>query len=320
MPSKKIITVFGATGAQGGSLAKAILSDPNGEFAARAVTRNVNSDKAKELGKLGAEVVAADVDHPDSVQKALEGAYGAYFVTFFWDHFSPEKEIEQAKIFATAAKKAGIKHAIWSTLEDTREFIPLHDNRMPTLNEKYKVPHFDGKGESDKLFTAAGIPTTFLLASFYWDNFIYFGAGPKRGEDGKLALTLPVGDSKMAGIAAEDIGKCAYGIFKKGSEMIGKRIGIAGEQLTGYEMADALSKALREPVVYNKIPAAVYRGFGFPGADDLGNMFQFYDEFEKELNKTTSCFIMKIIMLPENEQIASFLASHTCTCEQKINK
>lgn len=168
----------------------------------------------------------------------------------------------------------------------TREYVPLNDQRMPTIHGQYKVPHFDGKGESDKLFTAAGIPTTFLLASFYWDNFIYFGAGPKRGEDGKLALTLPIGNSKMAGIAAEDIGKCAYGIFKAGTEMVGKRIGIAGEHLTGNEMADELSNALGEQVVYNKIPAAIYRGFGFPGADDLGNMFQFYDEFEKELNTT----------------------------------
>jgi uncharacterized protein YbjT (DUF2867 family) len=95
---------------------------------------------------------------------------------------------------------------------------------MPTLHGKYKVPHFDGKGESDHFFTDAGVPTTFLLASFYWDNFIYFGAGPKRGDDGKLALTLPIGDGKMAGIAAEDIGKCAYGILKKGTAMIGKRI------------------------------------------------------------------------------------------------
>jgi uncharacterized protein YbjT (DUF2867 family) len=286
MASKKIITVFGATGAQGSGLVRAILEDKNGEFAARAVTRDIQSDKAKELGKLGAELVAADIDDPQSVDKALEGAYGAYFVTFFWAHFSAEKEKAEAAIFANAAKKAGLKHAIWSTLEDTREYIPLNDNRMPTLHGKYKVPHFDGKGESDKLFTEAGVPTTFLLASFYWDNFIYFGAGPKRGEDGKLALTLPIGESKMAGIASEDIGKCAYGIFKKGNELVGKRIGIAGGQLTGNEMANAISKALGEPVIYNKVPADVYRSFGFPGADDLGNMFQFYDEFEKELNKT----------------------------------
>ena len=293
MQPKKIITVFGATGAQGGGFARAILQDKNSPFAVRAVTRDKNSDKAKELAQLGAELVVADIDDLQSMENALKGAYGAYFVTFFWAHFSVEKEKAEAAMFVEAAKQADLKHVIWSTLEDTREYVPLSDNRMPTLQGQYKVPHFDGKGESDKLFTAAGIPTTFLLASFYWDNFIYFGAGPKRGEDGKLALTLPVGDSKMAGIAAEDIGKCAYGIFKKGSEMIGKRIGIAGEQLTGYEMADALGKALGEPVIYNKIPAEVYRSFGFPGADDLGNMFQFYDEFEKELNKTRDVGVSK---------------------------
>jgi uncharacterized protein YbjT (DUF2867 family) len=283
---KKIITVFGATGAQGGGLARAILQDSNSPFAVRAVTRDVNSDKAKELAKLGAELVSADIDDRNAVEDALKGAYGAYFVTFFWAHFSAEKEKEEVAIFTDVARNADLKHVIWSTLEDTRDYVPLTDNRMPTLHGKYKVPHFDGKGESDKLFTAAGIPTTFLLASFYWDNLIYFGAGPKRGDDGVLYLTLPIGDSKMAGIASEDIGKCAYGIFKKGTETVDQRIGIAGEHLSGTEMADALGKALGERVVYNKVAAEVYRGFGFPGADDLGNMFQFYDEFEKELNKT----------------------------------
>ena len=283
--AKKIIAVFGATGAQGGGLAHAILNDPNTEFSVRAVTRDINSDKAKELEKAGAELVQADIDNADSVRQSLEGAYGAYFVTFYWAHFSPEKEKEEVAIFARAAKDAELEHVIWSTLEDTRNYIPLTDDRMPTLMGEYKVPHFDGKGESDKRFTELGVPTTFFRASFYWDNFIFFGSGPKRGEDGKLALTLPIGQSKMAGIAAEDIGKCAYGIFKKGKEMIGKTIGVAGEQLTGDEMAAAMSKAIGEEVKYNAIPASVFRSFGFPGADDLGNMFQFYDEFADELNK-----------------------------------
>ena len=285
MPAKKIITVFGATGAQGGGLARAIATDANSEFAVRAVTRDINSDKAKALAALGVEVVAGDLGDEASVHKALEGAYGAFFVTFFWAHFSPEQEKAEAALFAKAAKAAGIQHAIWSTLEDTRELVPLDDDRMPTLMGKYKVPHFDAKGESNKQFVDAGVPTTFLHASFYWDNFIYFGAGPKRGEDGKLALTLPIGESKMAGVAAEDIGKCAYGIFKKGAEFIGKYVGVAGEHLTGTQMADAMGRALGEPVVYNKVPAAVYRSFGFPGAEDLGNMFQVYDEFEEKLNK-----------------------------------
>jgi uncharacterized protein YbjT (DUF2867 family) len=300
--AKKIITVFGATGAQGSGLVRSILDDVNSKFSVRAVTRDTNSGKAKELAKLGAEVVAADVDDAAAVQQALDGAYGAYFVTFFWAHFSPEKEKAEAAIFAKAAKHAGLKHAVWSTLEDTREFIPLSDNRMPTLNEKYKVPHFDGKGESDKLFTEAGVPTTFFLPSFYWENFIYFGSGPKRGADGKLALTLPIGDSKMAGIAAEDIGKCVYGIFKGGEELVGKKIGAAGEQLSGQQMADALTRALGEEVVYNKITPATFRSFGFPGAEDLGNMFQFYDEFEKEVNKVRDVGFSKQL----NPELQSF--------------
>ena len=134
---------------------------------------------------------------------------------------------------ARAAKAAGVQHVIWSTLEDTRKWVPLSDDRMPTLQGKYKVPHFDAKGESNRFFTEAGVPTTFLLTSFYWDNLIYFGMGPKKGPDGKLAFTLPMGDKKLPGIAAEDIGRCAYGIFKRGPEFIGKTVGIAGEHLTG---------------------------------------------------------------------------------------
>ncbi len=285
MPDKKIIVVFGATGAQGGGLAHAILNDKNSEFAVRAVTRNKNSDKAKALAKLGAEVVEADIDNENSVKKAVHGAYGAYFVTFFWDHFSPEREYEQARIMAEAAKSAGLKHVIWSTLEDTRKWVPLDDDSMPTLNDKYKVPHFDGKGMSDHHFTDAGVPVTFMYASFYWENMIYFGMGPKRGEDGKLAIAFPMGDKKMAGIAAEDIGKCAYGIFRKGPSLAGKTIGVAGDQLTCAAMAERLSKALGEPVSYNELTPEQFRSFGFPGAEDLGNMFQFYRDFDGHCNK-----------------------------------
>lgn len=284
MPNKKIIAVFGATGAQGGGLAHTILDDSNSEFAVRAITRDANSEKAKQLAQKGAEIFTADIDDPLALKKSLEGVYGAYFVTFFWAHMSPEKEMAEAKAMASAAKEAGLKHAIWSTLEDTRNYIPLTDDRMPTLMEKYKVPHFDAKGESNKLFSEAGVPTTYLLTSFYYDNFIYFGMGPKKGQDGKLAITLPMGDKKLAMISAEDIGKCAYGIFKRGEELIGKTIGIAGGHLSGNEMAKALTAALGQEVGYNQIPPAVFRSFGFPGADDLGNMFQFNHDFADESN------------------------------------
>ncbi len=285
MSQKKVIAVFGATGAQGGGLVRAILSDPGSDFAVRAITRDVNSDKAKELAAMGAEVVAADIDDAGSLKSALDGAYGAYVVTFFWSHFSPEKEDAEVKSIAQAAKDAGLKHVIWSTLEDTRKLVPLNDDSMPTIHGKYKVPHFDGKGGADHYFTDAGVPATFMYASYYWDNLIYFGMGPKRGADGKLAITFPMGNKKMAGIGADDIGKCAYGIFKKGTDLVGKYVGIAGEQLTCADMAKALTKALGQEVAYNEITPAQYRAFGFPGADDLGNMFQIYRDFDEVCNK-----------------------------------
>ncbi len=282
MADQKIIVVVGATGAQGGGLVRAIMSDPKGGFAARALTRDVKTDKAKELAKLGAEVVAVDIDDIDSLHRAFSGAYGAFCVTFFWAHFSPEKELAEAKAMATAAKQAGLQHVIWSTLEDTRKWVPLSDNRMPTLMGRYKVPHFDAKGEADQVFKELGVPTTLLPTSFYWENLIYFGMGPKKRPDGKLAVTFPMGDKKLPGIAAEDIGKCAYAIFKKGREYIGKTVGIAGEHLTGAQMAAALTKVLGKDVRYNDVSPEIYRGLGFPGADDLGNMFQFKRDFNED--------------------------------------
>jgi uncharacterized protein YbjT (DUF2867 family) len=276
----KVIAVVGATGAQGGGLVRAILNDKAGGFAARALTRDVNSDKAKALAKLGAEVVATNIDQPQSLARAFAGAHGAYCVTFFWDHLSPDRELAEAKAMAQAAKQAGVQHVVWSTLEDTRKWVPLSDARMPTLMGKYKVPHFDAKGEANQAFIDAGVPVTFLLTSFYWENLIYFGMGPKKGPDGTLAITFPMGDKKLPGIAAEDIGRCAYGIFKKGRELIGKTVGIAGEHPTCAQMADTLGKRLGQPVRYNAITPEQFRKAGFPGADDLGNMFQFKRDFE----------------------------------------
>ena len=282
MAEKQIIAVLGATGAQGGGLVRAILDDPHKTFVARAVTRDPDSPKARALAQMGAEVVAGDLGDPASLQEALSGAHGAYFVTFFWAHFDPEREKAEAKTMAQVAKQVGLRHAIWSTLEDTRRWIPISDDRMPTLMGKYKVPHFDAKGESNAYFTELGVPTTFLLTSFYWDNLIQFGMGPKKGPDGRLAFTLPMGDKKLPGIAAEDIGRCAFGIFKAGDRYIGETVGIAGEQLTGAQMAAELSRALGQDVVYSAISPADYRSLGFPGAEDLGNMFQFKRDFEAD--------------------------------------
>lgn len=281
MAGEKIIAVVGATGAQGGGVINAILADPSGGFKARAITRNKDSDKAKALAAKGVEVVVADLDDEKSLAKAFAGAHGAFCITNFWEHFSGQKEYDQAGNLARACKTAGIQHAIWSTFEDTRKWVPTDDPRMPTLQGKYKVAHFDAKAEANEFFTKLGVPTTFLLTTFYWENLIFFGMGPKKGPDGVYALTFPMGKARLSGIAAEDIGKCAYAIFKRGKEFIGKTIGVAGEHLTVDAMAKSLTKALGVEVKYNEVSPDTYRGFGFPGADDVGNMFQIYMEFEE---------------------------------------
>lgn len=304
--SKKIIAVLGATGAQGGGLARAILNDKNSEFSVRALTRNSNSEKAKSLANLGAEVIQADIDDTESLKNAFKNAYGVYAVTFYWEHFSPEKEISEVAKIAEAAKDAKVKHVIWSTLEDTRKWIPLTDNLMPTLMGKFKVPHFDGKGESDHYFQDLNVPTTLMLTSFYWDNFIYFGMGPKKGTDGKFNITFPMDDKKLPGMAAIDIGKCAYGIFKSGDKFIGKKVAITGEKLTGEEMAATMTKVLGVDVVYNSITPDAYRSLGFPGADDLGNMFQFKRDFNEYFCNVRSIDFSKSLN-PELQSFETFL-------------
>lgn len=288
MARKRVIAVMGATGAQGGGLVRAILADRASEWAPRAVTRHPESDKGQALRAAGAEVVAGDMDDPQSLSRAFAGAEAAYCVTNYWEHSDPDREIRQARAQANAVKAANLRYAIWSTLEDTRDSVPLTDTRMPTLLGRFKVPHFDTKGESDAFFVDSGVPVTLYRTSFYWENLIYFGMGPRRGEDGVLAFMLPIGQSKLPGIGADDIGKCAYGLLKRHEEFGGRTVGVAGEHLTGAEMAEGLGRTLGEGVRYVPIPAAAYRELGFPGADDLGNMFQYNDEFSAEFGAMRS--------------------------------
>jgi uncharacterized protein YbjT (DUF2867 family) len=280
--SSRIIAVVGATGAQGGGLCDAILNDPKGGFACRAITRDPAKDRARALAQRGAEVVRADIDDVDSLRAAFEGAYGIYCVTNFWEHFSAEKEKQQAKNLADAARASGAAHVVWSTLEDTRALMSPGDTRMPMLQTSYRVPHFDAKAEADAYF--AGLPVTFLVTSFYWDNLYAFGVAPQKSPDGSYAWALPMADKRLAGIAAEDIGKVAYGIFKAGMTYVGKTVGIASEFLTVQQMSDKLARAKGIPAItHQDVSADAYRAFGFPGADEMGNMMQVYRDFEAEV-------------------------------------
>jgi len=277
----KTIAVVGATGAQGSGLVRAVLAGAGDEFSVRALTRDVNSAKARELAALGAEVVAADYATPEGLAGAFDGVHGAFLVTDFWTSMDPEKEQAYVRNLVDAVKAAGVRHVIWSTLEDTRELIPVEDPRMPTLFGRYKVPHFDAKAEADEYFRAAGVPTTFLRTTFYYEN-LATALAPTRDAEGVLALTMPMGDSPIAGIAADDIGRVALSIFRAGEEYVGRTVSIAGDIVTGKEIAEALSEALGETVVYRPVTHDQFRGFGFPGADEFGNMLQYYTEFAAE--------------------------------------
>lgn len=279
--ASKVIAVVGATGAQGGGLARSILEEKKGDFGVRALTRNPDSEKALALADQGAEVVQADLDDPASLKKAFDGAYGAFCVTNYWELFSPDREKAQAQNLAEAARSARLKHVIWSTLEDTRRWIPLDDDRMPTLMGRYKVPHFDAKAEADEYFRESGVPTTFLMASFYWENL--FAMAPQKGPNGTYSIAMPMGDEPLAGIAAEDIGRCALGVFRRGDEYHGRSVGLAGDHLRVADMAAAMSRALGAEIRYNDVSPDAFRSFDFPGADDMGNMFQFYRDFSDDV-------------------------------------
>ncbi|MFH7600201.1 NmrA/HSCARG family protein [Streptomyces racemochromogenes] len=308
MNGKRIITVFGATGQQGGSLARAVLEDPDGGFAVRAVTRRPDSDAARELERLGAEVVAADLDDEESLAGALRGAYGAYLVTNFWEDMDAAHEQAQAAALSRAASHAGVQHAVWSTLEDTRECIPTEDERMPTLQGRFKVPHFDGKAEADRFFLDDGVPVTFLRTTFYWEN-LYGAFAPQRAEDGALELVFPMGDKRLSGIGVEDIGRTAYALFRGGTDFIGATVSIAGEHLTLTEMAAAMTDALGRPVRYRPLTPDAFRALGFPGADEAGNMFQFYADCEARFVAARDVDAVRALH-PGLQDFATWLANH----------
>jgi uncharacterized protein YbjT (DUF2867 family) len=283
MSDGKLIAVVGGTGSQGGGLVRAILDDTAREFRVRVLTRSAQSATARELAAAGAEIVEADLEDGASVVRAFDGADGAFVVTNYWAERTAEEEAEgtraamelrQADNAALAARQAGVSHVIWSTLEDTRDVFG-DDDSVPTVEGRYKVPHFDAKAEADALFRDYDVPTTFLRTTFFFESFVR-GVGPMRVDDGSLVLMLPMADQPLSGIAVTDIGKTALGIFKRGAPFIGKTVSIAGDHLTGDEYASAFSEAFGEGVSYRPVSWEAFRAQGFPGAVEMGNMFQYY--------------------------------------------
>jgi uncharacterized protein YbjT (DUF2867 family) len=308
MGNKKVVAVLGSTGSQGGGLCDSLLDRPTqGDFACRAITRDPTKAKAQELKKKGAEIVRADMDDVASLVEAFDGAHGVFAVTNFWEHQSAQREKQQARNIADAAKQAEVKHVVWSTLEDTRRFMSSTDARMPLLQGKYRVPHLDCKNEANEYFE--NLPTTYLITSFFWENLYNFQMCPKKSASGQYVWTMPMGDARLAGQATTDIGKAAHAIFANGAQHIGQTIGIVTEALTVQEMCDVIAKEFNVSIHYDAIEPDTYRTFPFPGAEEIGNNFQYFRDFNDEFLKLRSVDSMKKLN-PNPLSFADFVSSH----------
>ncbi|XP_066294011.1 nmrA-like family domain-containing protein 1 [Branchiostoma lanceolatum] len=258
----KLITVFGATGAQGGSVANALLEDQ--DFKVRAVTRNASSDKAKALQGKGAEIVQASLDDPSTLGPALQGAHGVFVVTNYWEHMDQEREIKQGKDIADAAKAAGVLHVVFSGLENVEKIAG------------FPCPHFDAKGQIEEYMTSLELPVAFVRFSFYYENYISM-MKPQKQEDGTYVLGVPMEGAAMDIVSAGDMGPAVRTIFRNWARWIRRAVGFSGDKLTIQQTADILSKHLAPKVFKaSDMTADAFGQLGFPGADDLGNMFKFY--------------------------------------------
>jgi uncharacterized protein YbjT (DUF2867 family) len=236
MSSKKIITVFGATGVVGGSVAKYLLED--GQFAVRAVTRSASSDKAKALAADGAEIVEADLSKPETLAAAVKGAYGVSSVTDFWSIMytvgfdtakAQAEEERQAKNLVDAAKSAGVQHFVYFSLP--------HSN----------VPHFEGKYQAGEYLKRSGVPYTIVTNSFYFENVANAQFGMlAKAESGGLLLNIPIPpDVYVPSYSADETGGWVVAVFKNPTDYLGKDdVHLIGENLTPRQYAETISKTL----------------------------------------------------------------------------
>ncbi|XP_036208649.1 nmrA-like family domain-containing protein 1 [Myotis myotis] len=264
MTSKKLIAVFGAIGSQGGSVARALLESK--KFVVRAVTRNVTQPKALVLQELGAEVVKGDLNDKALVKVALQDAYGVFLVTNYWEHHSKEEEVYQGKLVADVTKHLGVKHVVFSGLENVKRLT----------GGKLAVDHFDGKGEVEEYFWSIGVPMTSIHLAAYFENFLTLWK-PKKASDGDYyTVALPMGDIPMDGISVADIGAVVSRIFDSPGEFLGKAMGLSAEALTVQQYADVLSKILGKDIRDAKITLEAYEKLRIPDVEEMANMFRFY--------------------------------------------
>ncbi|NXP81689.1 NMRL1 protein, partial [Ramphastos sulfuratus] len=252
------------TGAQGGSVAQALLED--GTFRVRAVTRSPMKKEAKQLKQKGAEVVKADQDDEPSLELALAGAYGAFILTNFWEHCSKEKEVTQGKCLADLSKRLGLRHVVYSGLENVKQLT----------GGQLEVPHFDGKGVVQEYFQKIGVPTTTIRLPFYFENFLSIFKPQKAAQGDTFVLALPMSDIPMDGMAVEDLGPIVLSLLKAPEQYIGQVIGLSTGKLTEAEYAAVLSQQTGKTVEASKMSPEEYESHGSPGDKELAAMFRFY--------------------------------------------
>lgn len=255
----KTILVTGATGAQGGSVARHLLK--SGRFHVKALTRNPDSENAKKLKGLGAEVVKGNMDDTSSLESAMQGCYGVFGVTNFWEHFNGE--FQHGKNIINAVWKSGVPHFVMSTL-------PGYDKLS---GGTIKVPHFDLKYSLQEYASAEKPDSIFFHPAYYYENFLSFFV-PQKEDDGSYSFGFPQGDSKLAGYSVEDTGGVISEIFTAPEKYHGKVIPGVGDDLTGDEYASIMTSVLGKEIKYHHIPNEVYSKLGFPGAEEMGNMFE----------------------------------------------
>lgn len=259
--SKKIILVFGATGAQGGSVARSLVS--RGQYAVRAFTRKADSPAAQALAAAGAEIAEGNLDDKASIAAALDGVYGVFGVTNFWEHFAGEAQQGRNMIEAIAA--ARVQHLVYSSLRSI----------VKESGGKLRSPHFDIKAEHEDLVRELGIPATFVHVPFYYENFLYFFP-PRPAGDGTYQFGFPQGDTPLAAISVQDVGRIVAPIFEQPEAFIGRTLEPAGDEIPAAEYAAVMSRVTGKEVRYSHVPRETFAALGFPGAEDLADMFEYY--------------------------------------------
>ena len=259
MVQKKTILVTSATGAQGGSVARALLNNPS--FAVKALTRNATSPKALALQDAGAEIITGDLSDINSLLLAMKGCYGVFGVTNFWEHYT--NEYQQGKNLVDAVKESGIQHFVFSTLANYHELSA----------GQLSVPHCDLKASLQTYCKQLGIPASFVQISFYYENFLTFFPFQKE-TNGHYYFGFPQGNTPLASISVEDYGGIVNTVFDHPADYIERTVRAVGADYTCDEYAAIFTEVLQQPVHYRYIPRDKYAAFDFPGAEELANMFE----------------------------------------------